>query len=170
MDCHIRFSVRNCMLPSACTVFQGAPNPTSQIAGHWDCWLAASMRRPCQPMEITHCRGSGVQHALWSCARITNRIKRPSKPDEKFQCKRVGRAVPDGVGAESELEGGWPSESTAIAEPCHTVPCAWRRTKRCWLASEMACANQVAGAWVSKAKQAPSRAPVTDHLVLGVTA
>ena len=63
-----------------------------------------------------------------------------------------------------------PSVSNAIAEPRHTVPCVFCKTKRCWLALEIALANQVAGAWVTKAKQAPMRAPVIDHLKLCVMA
>ena len=94
LDCHIKFSVRNCMLPSGCTVFQGEPNPISQYAGHWDCWLATSMRIPCQPIEAANCNGSGVQHSLLICARTTRRIKPVSKPDEKSQLNRLGSGIP----------------------------------------------------------------------------
>ena len=88
-------------------MFQGEPNPISQCAGHWDCWLATSMRIPCQPIETANCNGSGVQHSLLICARITRRIKPVSKPDEKFQLKRVGRGIPNifGVTGVLLLEG-----------------------------------------------------------------
>ena len=140
-------------------MFQGEPRPTSQWAGHWDCWLATSIRSPCQPIETANCNGSGVHHSLLICARMTRRIKLLSKPDEKSQCKRLGNGIP------------WlPSASNAMAEPRHTVPCAFCKRNLFWLAFEMALANQLAGAWVTKAKQAPMRAPVIDHLKLCVMA